>query len=86
MKTMAKTRNNIPRIRALLRYSDGMTIKQIAAALGRDPHSIDKSIRTMPDAYQDRWVKEVKGRGAFAAVWCVVVPPPNCPHPTRKTK
>jgi hypothetical protein len=41
-------------------------------------------LNKFPDAYIDRWIK----RGNITtAVWCVVVPPPNCPRPeSRRNK
>jgi len=67
-------------IRALLRAnSDGMTLEQIVWAVKRDKANIKKIIRAMPDAYIDRW--EAVPRKQYAAVWCVVVPPEDCPRP-----
>ena len=67
-------------IRALLRAnSDGMTIEQIVWAVKRDKANVKKNVRSMPDAYIDRW--EAAPRKQYAAVWCVVVPPENCPRP-----
>jgi hypothetical protein len=67
-------------IRALLRTnSDGMTLEQIVWAVKRDKANIKKIIRAMPDAYIDRW--EAVPRKQYAAVWCVVVPPEDCPRP-----
>jgi hypothetical protein len=67
-------------IRALLRaHSDGMTLEQIVWVMKRDKANIKKIIRAMPDAYIDRW--EAVPRKQFAAVWCVVVPPEDCPRP-----
>lgn len=67
-------------IRALLRAnSDGMTIEQIVWAVKRDKSNVKKDVRAMPDAYIDRW--EAAPRRQFAAVWCVVVPPEDCPKP-----
>ena len=67
-------------IRALLRtHSDGMTLEQIVWAVKRDKANIKKIIRAMPDAYIDRW--EAVPRKQYAAVWCVVVPPEDCPRP-----
>ena len=67
-------------IRALLRaHSDGMTLEQIVWAVKRDKANVKKIIRAMPDAYIDRW--ETAPRKQFAAVWCVVVPPDDCPRP-----
>lgn len=67
-------------IRALLRaHSDGLTLEQIVWAVKRDKANVKKIIRAMPDAYIDRW--ETAPRKQFAAVWCVVVPPEDCPRP-----
>ena len=67
-------------IRALLRaHSDGMTIEQIVWAVKRDKANVKKNVRAMPDAYIDRW--EAVPRKQYAAVWCVVVPPEDCPRP-----
>ena len=67
-------------IRALLRAnSDGMTLEQIVWAVKRDRANVKKNVRAMPDAYIDRW--EAVPRKQYAAVWCVVVPPDDCPRP-----
>ena len=67
-------------IRALLRAnSDGMTLERIAWAVKRDKANIKKTVRAMPDTYIDRW--EAAPRKQYAAVWCVVVPPEDCPRP-----
>ena len=67
-------------IRALLRAnSDGMTLEQIVWAVKRDKANVKKNVRAMPDAYIDRW--EAVPRKQYAAVWCVVVPPEDCPRP-----
>ena len=67
-------------IRALLRAnSDGMTLEQIVWAVKRDKANVKKNVRAMPDAYIDRW--EAAPRKQYAAVWCVVVPPEDCPRP-----
>ena len=72
--------NCTQQIRALLRASsDGMTVEQIVWAVKRDKANVKKTIRAMPDAYIDRW--EAAPRKQFAAVWCVVVPPEDCPRP-----
>ena len=72
--------NCTQQIRALLRtHSDGMTLEQIVWAVKRDKANIKKIIRAMPDAYIDRW--EAVPRKQYAAVWCVVVPPEDCPRP-----
>ncbi len=67
-------------IRALLRAnSDGLTLEQIVWAVKRDKANVKKNVRAMPDAYIDRW--EAVPRRQYAAVWCVVVPPDDCPRP-----
>ena len=72
--------NCTQQIRALLRtHSDGMTLEQFVWAVKRDKANIKKIIRAMPDAYIDRW--EAAPRKQYAAVWCVVVPPEDCPRP-----
>lgn len=60
-----------------------MTVADIARELGaKNTDPVRLALEAMPDAYVDRW--DGPTRGQFAAVWCVVVPPPNCPHPTRQ--
>ena len=72
--------NCTQQIRALLReHSDGMTLEQIVWAVKRDKANVKKNVRAMPDAYIDRW--EAVPRRQYAAVWCVVIPPENCPKP-----
>jgi len=46
--------------------------------------TIKRALEQMPDAYIDRW-EAYKGRGQlpWRAVWCVVVPPKNCPMPSK---
>lgn len=79
-------RNWQNRVRDLLRAApDGMTIKQLVATLAApDRYSMRDILLRMPDTYIDRWVKEPGTRGRYAAVWCVVVPPPNCPPPEKQ--
>lgn len=82
------------RVRQLLRENpDGMTLRQIMATnpgVYRIGH-LENQLKSMPDAYIDRWV-ETRKTNVFAAVWAVVVPPENCPRPkiisvdTRKRK
>ena len=68
------------RIRELLRQTtDGMTICQLSDATGARKDTLDNALAAMPDAYIDRWTGPY--RGQWAAVWCVVVPPANCPRP-----
>lgn len=73
-------KSNHEQIRALLRRSeDGLTVTKMGNRLGRRSDSLRESLASMPDAYIDRWEKGSKG--TWAAVWMVVVPPPNCPKP-----
>ena len=78
-----KKSNQTP-LRAILKlHSDGFTVAQLACSTGLDVDGIARSLKAMPDAYIDRW--ETKKRGRYiSAVWCVVVPPENCPKPERK--
>lgn len=81
---MKKGGSNTRKTRELLRRSDdGLTVEEIAQALGDIPHSyLSKILRNMPDAYIDRW--QLSKAGRHRAVWAVVVPPENCPRPARK--
>lgn len=72
-----------PVIRELLRQNpDGMTLQQISSAL--NIAHVKRCLMAMPDAYIDRWTKTHGSRGQYVAVWCVVVPPENCPYPTDR--
>jgi hypothetical protein len=67
-------------IRQLLRaHPDGMDVGTIANAVDREPENVRKRLKEMPDAYIDRWEKK-KG-SPLTAIWCVVVPPDDCPRP-----
>ena len=69
-------------VRKVLRASeDGLTVKQIVDLTQIDKDPLSRILQTMPDAYIDRWSGPT--RGQYSAVWCVVVPPENCPHPTK---
>jgi hypothetical protein len=75
-------------IRSVLRRPenrDGLTAREIAEIMGIDPtvqSTVLNSLKTMPDCYIDRWVQPREGRGGpYAAVWCVVEVPENCPRP-----
>jgi hypothetical protein len=78
---------HLPAIRDILReHASGMTAHEIHALM---PHinratTIKSSLRRMPDAYVDRWTLNDGARGQYEAVWCVVVPPENCPYPTGR--
>lgn len=67
------------KIRELLAGSDGLTVKQLQWALQIDVRTLNKSIKSMGDAYIDRWTGP--HRGQWAAVWCVAEVPQHCPKP-----
>ena len=76
-----KSKHNL--VRRVLRDSeDGLTVKQIMDLSQVHTDSLSRILQTMPDAYIDRWSGPT--RGQYSAVWCVVVPPENCPRPTRE--
>jgi hypothetical protein len=58
-----------------------MTLRQINDTLHRTDVNVRRVLRDMPDTYIDRW--ELRPRKPPAAVWCVVVPPENCPKPKK---
>jgi len=69
-------------VRKVLRdNADGLTAKQITVQVQVEADSLSRILDAMPDTYIDRWSEPV--RGQYSAVWCVVVPPENCPHPTK---
>lgn len=73
-------------VRQLLRDNeDGMDVGTIANTLNREPGNIRKLLCAMPDAYIDRWTR-FGGSGRPSAIWCVVVPPENCPPPENKPR
>jgi hypothetical protein len=65
----------------LQKYPDGLTISDIAERLEKDRGAINRALPQMVDAYIDRWIAH---RKQWVAVWCVIVPPENCPKPTEK--
>jgi Fic family protein len=77
-------KSNQEKLRVLLReYTDGLTVSQVANITSLKVNNINRSLKNMPDAYIDRW--EIRNRGRpVIAVWCVVIPPENCPKPERK--
>lgn len=73
-------------IRKLLREEiDGLTISEICQLLDASTDSIHYAIKQMPDAYIDRWTRPSKYRQT-ESIWCVVVPPENCPKPEGKNE
>ena len=69
---------------ALRKYPDGLEISELVGVMGSDKWSIRDALHKMPDAYIDRWHKKPATRGRYAAVWCVVEVPENCPMPNAK--
>ena len=70
------------RIRDYLKDSDGLTTRQLQFRLGIEQRTICKALKAMPDTYVDRWTGP--HRGQWAAVWCVVEVPEDCPKPDEK--
>ena len=66
---------------ALQKYPDGLTVSELVERTEKERRAIDKALLDMPDAYIDRWTTY---RKQWTAVWCVVVPPQNCPKPMEK--
>lgn len=74
-------------VRVVLRAApDGMTVAEIVAAVGTDRAHTGRILKMMPDAYIDRWIVSEAGERWWQAVWCVVLPPENCPRPTTGKK
>jgi len=72
----------IKSIRVTLRgIPDGMTLEDLSDLLNRPKTNVRKVLKNMPDVYIDRW--EVAPRGQYKAVWCIVIPPSDCPKPER---
>jgi hypothetical protein len=79
---MKKSRH--PEIRALLRqYPDGLTRPEVAERIGMDITAASNALKVMPDTYIDRWVK-CESNGKYMAVYCIIVPPADCPHPLEE--
>ena len=77
--------NSTQSLRTLLRASpDGLDVGTIANTLEREPSNIRKLLAGMPDAYIDRWVRQ-RGNPP-TAIWCVIVPPDNCPRPDNQRR
>lgn len=78
------------RIRELLRsdtyHADGLTTQSLAILANAHTRSVIESLKRMPDAYIDRWqpARGDGGVGRLAAVWKVVIPPPNARPPIKK--
>ena len=70
------------RIRDYLKDSDGLTTRQLQFRTDIEQRTLCKALKSMPDAYIDRWTGP--HRGQWAAVWCVVEVPEDCPKPDEK--
>ena len=70
------------KLRKLLQGHEGMTTRQLSKHVGSGMQDITRSLKAMPDAYVDRWTGPE--RGQWAAVWCVVEVPEDCPKPNEK--
>ena len=71
-------------IRAMLRKEeDGMTAAELSQMLEAPKSAVYDALTRMPDAYVDRWTEPNKYQST-EQVWCVVVPPENCPRPDRR--
>jgi len=68
----------------LQKYHDGLTVSEICERTEKPISPVYRALKEMPDAYVDRWVSNKEHKKQWAAVWCVVVPPENCPRPTEK--
>ena len=77
--------NTTAALRTLLRDNpDGMDVGTMSNNLEREPSGIRKLLAKMPDAYIDRWMRH--GRNPPLAIWCVIVPPDNCPRPDNQRR
>jgi hypothetical protein len=84
-KVAGKKGSRIRAVRELLRSApDGMTPQELMEKLPKiEQAHMSRILRGMPDAYIDRWVN-VQGDRWHRAVWCVVIPPEDCPRPFKK--
>ena len=64
---------------ALRGVPEGMTVEELSELMDRPRENVRKVLKAMPDTYIDRW--EMALRGQYKAVWCIVVPPADCPRP-----
>ena len=79
---MKRSRHNLIR-ELLLNSADGMTVNQIAQAIGDDnPKSVQKTVKLIWGVYIDRWT--VPKRGQFSAVYMCASIPEDAPHPTER--
>lgn len=75
-------------VRAQLRALEpgqGLTVGQLAERTGNTTHGLYRILHSMPDAYILSYAPPTMRGQRPAAVWAVVVPPPNC-RPPMKTR
>ena len=76
-------RSNHEAVRRLLRTKpDGLTVNDLSEILCVPCTGLRRTLKAMPDAYIDRFVP-LPEVGQYAAVWCAVEVPEDCPHPAR---
>lgn len=70
-------------VREILRqHPDGLTTSQLHAMIEAPEGRMRSVLRSMPDAYIDRW--QTRGTQKYlSAVWCVVDVPEHCPRPEK---
>lgn len=68
----------------LKRHPDGLGVGEIASRLDIPEPAVRASLKSMPDVYIDRWIP-ARNRG-WAAIWCAVDVPEDCPKPEGKSK
>jgi len=73
-------------VREVLRaHPDGLTCAQINEIIKAPEGRILAVLKSMPDAYIDRW--QYRGTKKYiSSVWCVVEVPENCPKPNQHEK
>lgn len=69
-------------LRAILRsHPEGLPVTALMDMTNVTHRSnMNRRLHDMPDTYIDRWEEHNK---TIRAVWCIVVPPDDCPHPKR---
>ena len=69
----------------LAEFPDGLAMLDLAARLRKNKYRIAEIVRGLDGKaiYVDRWVAADKGK--WAAVWCLIPVPANCPKPDRRT-
>jgi len=73
-------RSHHDKIRQCLQdYPDGRTVAEIAECTRIPTDTLRRALDTCFGVYVDRW--QGPYRGQWAAVWCVVAVPENCPRP-----